>query len=52
MVENVNKEEEIHAYIETQNTYVYLVPVSEGDVIVSCRNANGTIQKSITKFNT
>ena len=46
MVENVNKEEEMHAYIETQNTYVYLVPVSEGDVIVSCRNANGTIQKS------
>ena len=45
-VENVNVEEENHAYIETSESNFYLVPVSEGDIIISCRNVKGTIQKS------
>lgn len=45
-VKNVNESEEPHAEIQIIDGESYLVPLSEGEVIITCKNTSGNITKS------
>lgn len=45
-VKNVNENEEPHAEIQIIDGESYLVPLSEGEVIITCKNTSGNISKS------
>ena len=45
-VTNVNEDELDHASIETNNSSFYLKAISEGDVIVKCRNEKNSISNT------
>lgn len=45
-VRNLNADEEEHAEIQVENGESYLVFLSTGDVVVTCKNTSGNISKS------
>ena len=47
VVENKNKEEENHAKIVFANGYYYLQTLSEGEIIITCKNEKGNVYKQL-----
>lgn len=47
-VENVNKDEAAHAEIRQEGKDFYLIPLSEGEVYVTCRNEKGNVTRRMT----
>lgn len=44
-IENVDESEDAHAKIERDGADFYLIPLSEGEVYVTCRNEKGTVSR-------